>query len=383
MMMATTTSCFTLSLSSLPSYRTPLLHPPPRFPVPSHSKKGVWGRGLVVLKVNCVSERSKGSAQSESETTSLSPSCLESSSSSTFIEEDERSISAYKWCAALGGIGFAETGYLTYLKLTDTDAFCPMGGGSCTTILNSDYSSILGAPLPLFGMLAYGLVAILGLKLQLSRRKMAFDSEKTDGEMILTGITTSMAVASAYFLYILSTEFVGESCFYCLASAALSFSLFFITLKNFGLEKIKKMLGPHICIASLVVIALSSSYNAFPPVSPSLAVTEIPYVETEITKESSPLALSLAKHLRSIGAKLYGAFWCSHCVDQKQMFGREAAKLLDYVECYPDGVREWTQMAKACYDIELKGFPTWEINGQAKITPITGCERREALPGAC
>ncbi|KAL0350267.1 UNVERIFIED_CONTAM: Thiol-disulfide oxidoreductase LTO1 [Sesamum radiatum] len=144
MMMATTTSCFTLSLSSLPSYRTPLLHPPPRFPVPSHSKKGVWGRGLVVLKVNCVSERSKGSAQSESETTSLSPSCLESSSSSTFIEEDERSISAYKWCAALGGIGFAETGYLTYLKLTDTDAFCPMGGGSCTTILNSDYSSILG-----------------------------------------------------------------------------------------------------------------------------------------------------------------------------------------------------------------------------------------------
>ncbi|KAL2241141.1 UNVERIFIED_CONTAM: Thiol-disulfide oxidoreductase LTO1 [Sesamum indicum] len=368
MMMATTSSFFTLSFSSVPSYRTPFLHPP-RFPIPSHSKKGVWGRGLVVLKVNCVSERSKGSAQSESETTSLSPSCSESSSSSTFIEEDERSISAYKWCAALGGIGFAETGYLTYLKLTETDAFCPMGGGSCSTILNSDYSSILGAPLPLFGMLAYGLVAVLGLKLQLGPRKMAFDSGKTDGEMILTGITTSMAVASAYFLYILSTEFVGESCLYCLASAALSFSLFFITLKNFGLEKIKKMLGPQLCIASLVVIALSSSYNAFPPVSPSLAETEIPYVETEITKESSPLALSLAKHLRSIGAKLYGAFWCSHCVDQKQMFGREAAKLLDYVECYPDGVREGTQMAKACFDVELKGFPTWEINGQAISLP--------------
>lgn len=51
----------------------------------------------------------------------------------------------------------------------------------------------------------------------------------------------------------------------------------------------------------------------------SLAATEMPYVETEITKESSPLALSLAGHLRSVGAKLYGAFWCTYCKDQKQV----------------------------------------------------------------
>ena len=46
---------------------------------------------------------------------------------------------------------------------------------------------------------------------------------------------------------------------------------------------------------------------------------EIPYFETEITKESSPMAIALAKHLHSIGAKLYGAFWCSHCLDQKEV----------------------------------------------------------------
>jgi uncharacterized membrane protein len=40
-----------------------------------------------------------------------------------------------------------------------------------------------------------------------------------------------MAVASGYFLYILSTKFSGTSCTYCLLSAFLSFSLFFITLK--------------------------------------------------------------------------------------------------------------------------------------------------------
>ncbi|GER29315.1 NAD(P)H dehydrogenase (quinone)s [Striga asiatica] len=92
--------------------------------------------------------------------------------------------------------------------------------------------------------------------------------------------------------------------------------------------------------------------------------TEIPYFETEITKESSPMAIALAKHLRAIGAKLYGAFWCSHCLDQKQMFGREAAKLLDYVECFPDGVSTGTKMAKVCSDVKLEGFPTWVIKGQ-------------------
>lgn len=41
--------------------------------------------------------------------------------------------------------------------------------------------------------------------------------------------------------------------------------------------------------------------------------------ETEITTKSSPRALALAKHLQLIGAKMYGAFWCSHCLEQKQV----------------------------------------------------------------
>ncbi|KAK4480000.1 hypothetical protein RD792_013057 [Penstemon davidsonii] len=345
----------------------------------------------MLLRLSCVSKSSKSSVESESDTASSSPPSFESSSPS--IDDDRGTDpAAYKWCAALGGVGFLETAYLSYLKFTDTDAFCPTGGASCTTILTSGYSYVFGFPLPLFGMLAYGLVTTIGL--QLGAKKMAFGLDKTDGEMIIIGTTTSMAAASAYFLYILSTEFPEESCLYCLTSAVLSFSLFFITLKNLGFEKIIKMLGSQLCIASLVVLALSASYKTVQPVSSSqrtllyaqandqtlkveplsgtrlkwmsesLAENEIPYVATEITKESSPLAISLARHLHSIGAKLYGAFWCSHCLDQKEMFGREAAKILDYVECFPNGVKQGTKMADACYDIKLEGFPTWEINGQ-------------------
>ncbi|KAH6784596.1 dehydrogenase [Perilla frutescens var. hirtella] len=359
MTMSTSTTFFTKSSPSLPRRRSPFLTSPPRplFPA-SLFKNGVCKQRFVLLKLSCDLEGSKRTAKSDPETTSSL------ASSSNVVDENDGVISAYRWCAALGGVGFLESAYLTYLKLTDSDAFCPIAEGSCNAVLNSDFASVFGVPLPLYGMVAYGLVAILGLRRQIVSHNTAFDVHKTKDEMILVGMTTSMAVATAYFLYILSTEFGGESCLYCLASSALTFSLFFITIKNFGFDKIQEMLGSQLCIASLVIIALSFSYNVVQPVSLSLAVTELPYVEKEITKESSPLAISVARHLRSIGARLYGAFWCSHCVHQKEMFGREAAELLDYIECYPDGVKEGTKMADACFDVDLKYFPSWEINGQ-------------------
>ena len=49
-----------------------------------------------------------------------------------------------------------------------------------------------------------------------------------------------------------------------------------------------------------------------------------------------------------------------------QMFGREAAKLLDFVECFPDGYRKGTIIAKACADVGIEGFPTWVINGEVR-----------------
>lgn len=87
----------------------------------------------------------------------------------------------------------------------------------------------LGVPLPFIGMFAYGLVATIGL--QLARKNFPFGIDESYGRLILLGSSTSMAAASAYFLYILSTKFSGASCSYCLSSALLSFSLFFITLK--------------------------------------------------------------------------------------------------------------------------------------------------------
>lgn len=46
---------------------------------------------------------------------------------------------------------------------------------------------------------------------------------------------------------------------------------------------------------------------------------ELEPFKTEITSKSTPWAISLAEHLHSIGAKMYGAFWCTHCQEQKQV----------------------------------------------------------------
>lgn len=337
------------------------------------------GRRLLLLRVNC-SSRQVEDAETESE--SESKVVLPDTSADT-------SISAYNWCAALGGIGFLETSYLTYLKLTNSEAFCPVGdGGTCGDILNSSYSSVFGVPLPLIGMVAYGVVAVLGI--QLGQKSMPPGIGEANGRLVLLGTTTSMAAASAYFLYILSTKFTGEFCPYCLASVLLSFGLFISSIKGLGSQEVQKDVGIQLLIVLLVVSTLNNSYSASQPTNTSSSMDEMEYFTTEITSESTPFAISLAKHLRSIGAKMYGAFWCSHCQEQKQMFGREAAKLLDYVECFPDGLKKGTYMINACQEAKLQAFPTWVINGEvltgekklSELAELSGFNMKEELTEA-
>ncbi len=64
-----------------------------------------------------------------------------------------------------------------------------------------------------------------------------------------------------------------------------------------------------------------------------------------VTTQSSSRGEQLAKRLNDAGAKMYGAFWCSHCHEQKEAFGSQAMKDFPYVECYPDGFH------KVSYDI--------------------------------
>ena len=120
--------------------------------------------------------------------------------------------------------------------------------------MNNDVALHLpGIPLPLIGMAAYGLVAALGL--QLISKNLPFGINKYNAQLLLLASTTSMAAASAYFLYILSTKFSGSSCSYCLLSAFLSFSLFSVTIKVCYLVPICVDFNPFFIILACLIDA--------------------------------------------------------------------------------------------------------------------------------
>ncbi|MCF7834856.1 hypothetical protein K9M48_02255 [Candidatus Gracilibacteria bacterium] len=62
----------------------------------------------------------------------------------------------------------------------------------------------------------------------------------------------------------------------------------------------------------------------------------------------------ISKCLGDKGVKMYGTETCSHCLDQKAMFG-DSFKYIEYVDCAQD--------RNVCS--KLKGTPTWELaNGE-------------------
>ena len=65
--------------------------------------------------------------------------------------------------------------------------------------------------------------------------------------------------------------------------------------------------------------------------------------------ENTPVAV-LARCLADKGVTMYGAEWCSHCQNQKNMFG-EAFKLIPYVECPKNPAQ--------CLAAGVRGYPTW------------------------
>ena len=84
--------------------------------------------------------------------------------------------------------------------------------------------------------------------------------------------------------------------------------------------------------------------------------------ELIVTSESTRESIDLAKYLKDNGVVKYSAYWCPNCLNQSELFGKQAYnRELNVVECARDGINSQTQL---CIDKKIKGFPTWEINGK-------------------
>jgi hypothetical protein len=67
---------------------------------------------------------------------------------------------------------------------------------------------------------------------------------------------------------------------------------------------------------------------------------------------------AFAKCLSDRGVKMYGAYWCPHCQEQKEKFGA-AFEYAPYVECGVKG--DLHGLSQACKDAGIKHYPTWQF----------------------
>lgn len=69
-----------------------------------------------------------------------------------------------------------------------------------------------------------------------------------------------------------------------------------------------------------------------------------------------------AQCLSENGVTMYGAWWCPHCENQKELFG-SAFSNVDYVECSTAS----RSMNQTCKDADITGYPTWELGDGSRL----------------
>jgi len=185
--------------------------------------------------------------------------------------------------------------------------------------------------------------------------------------------TTAMATFSCFLIAIL-TFVLHESCMYCQISAGLSLTLGLITLltgkEEGNLASSENVVDEHQRNARFTsfigtVLACFVFYSSVDvPTSSAASKNNVPpggFSPPPIETTSSTESLQLARSIVDLDGKFYGAFWCSHCFDQKAALGKESMDIIPYIECSKDGKNSQSAL---CKEKELPGYPTWEINGQ-------------------
>lgn len=141
-------------------------------------------------------------------------------SDADFLPEQSNNIVKLPLLAAFVALcGLADAIYLTIHHYTGEKVPCSISGG-CEAVLSSAYAEIGGVPLAIFGAAAYFIAFSLAILAAFGNRLMW----KLFGLQV-----TLMAAFSVYLLYVQKYE-IREFCQYCLLSAAICLTLFFIAL---------------------------------------------------------------------------------------------------------------------------------------------------------
>jgi len=249
--------------------------------------------------------------------------------------------------------GFSLTTYLTVTHFFGQKvALCDVQGSGCDLVLNSEYAKIFGIPLTIFGALGYLTLGLLaGLPLLLKRDDPKAQAQiKETANFLMFMVSSATFVFSGYLMYLLASGKVNsidgqpQFCLYCVTSATNMALIWLLTVFGNAWKDVGNLFFTGAIVA---IVTLTGTVGVYAS-------------QGKIVAQNSSFAGRLANHLTATNAKMYGAYWCSHCQNQKNKFG-DAQKLIPYVECDPKGEKPQTAL---CQQKGIQGFPSWEINGK-------------------
>jgi uncharacterized membrane protein/glutaredoxin len=272
-------------------------------------------------------------------------------------------------------LGICVTAYLTWVKLSH-NGVC--GTEGCQVVLASPFANIGTFPLTGLGLLSYVAVALMAFAPTLINPKTNKAAHNQLNNLTWLGlflVGVGMAIFSCYLMYLLAFV-IKAACPFCIASAIFTFAIFGLTIFGHDWEDVGQLVFTGMAAALLSMLVSLVLYNtAIGGQINSLAPTTSPEagIGWEIKSTSGAAEIELAKHLTQKGVKMYGAYTCPHCYEQKQLFGKQAWTQINYIECAPDAKKN--PQPQVCMKAGVTGFPTWAIDGKL----VTGTKKLAKL----
>jgi len=265
----------------------------------------------------------------------------------------------------LATIGLIDTGSITLERWGwIRSVSCPGNNQGCDKVLDSAWGTIfelnnLSIPLSLIGFICYLLILILSIITFLPTASL----KKIDITRTIWWCLFLLSTCMTNFSFVLMGIMVFKIqsyCFFCIISALISSIILILTIIGGGWEERRDLIYKGLLISIIVLLGSIIWSSSVDPQSKNISIKN-EGSPPEIIHKSSLASIQLAEHLTRNNIVLYNAYWCPHCHEQKEIFGKEAAEKLILVECAPDGK---DSQADLCERKNINGFPSWEINGE-------------------
>lgn len=84
---------------------------------------------------------------------------------------------------------------------------------------------------------------------------------------------------------------------------------------------------------------------------------------------------NLASCLKQKGAKMYGAYYCGYCNQQKQILGNSSD--IPYIECIDKNGKS----KEECSKLNVASYPTWIFSDGKRISGLASVEQLKQYAG--